>query len=78
MDTNDTSPLRAAIAYGGGQLAVAKELGVSPQAVSRWVKRDRAPSDRCIALENVSKGKVTRYALRPDVFGTAPPKRRRS
>jgi DNA-binding transcriptional regulator YdaS (Cro superfamily) len=46
---------------------------VSPQAIAKWIKKDRIPADRCIAVEQVIDGAVTRYEMRPDVFGAAPP-----
>ncbi len=32
----------------------------------------RVPAHRCLAIEAATKGAVTRYELRPDVFGPAP------
>jgi DNA-binding transcriptional regulator YdaS (Cro superfamily) len=49
---------------------------VTPPAVSLWLKKNRAPSQRCIAIEEFTKGLVTRYQLRPDVFGPAPQRKR--
>lgn len=30
------------------------------------------PAHHCLAIEEATGGKVTRYQLRPDVFGPAP------
>jgi DNA-binding transcriptional regulator YdaS (Cro superfamily) len=57
--------------YGSAKLA--QDLKVSRAAVSHWRhKRFRVPAERCIDIETLSNGAVSRYDLRPDVFGTAP------
>ncbi|MGH8651331.1 MAG: transcriptional regulator [Gammaproteobacteria bacterium] len=43
-----------------------------PQAVQQWTAAGRVPPDRCLAVEHATEGKVSRYELRPDVFGTRP------
>lgn len=43
---------------------------ISPQAITGWIKKNRVPADRCLAIEKLLEGKVTRYEMRPDVFGT--------
>lgn len=48
---------------------VAEICGISPPALNYW---KRVPSEHCIELERASEGAVTRYDMRPDVFGTAP------
>jgi DNA-binding transcriptional regulator YdaS (Cro superfamily) len=53
----------------GSQTALAKELQITPQAVQQWVASGKPPSNRCIAIEKAVSGEVTRYDLRPDVFG---------
>lgn len=55
-----------------GLSGLAKALGVSPQAVWKWQRSGRVPAERCIAIESATDGRVTRYALRPDVYGPAP------
>lgn len=51
----------------GGNFALAKVCGVSPQAVSQWVKGTRPISERrCVAIEKATKRAVTRQELRPD------------
>ena len=57
--------------YGSAKFA--QDLGVSKAAVSHWRhNRYRVPADRCIDVERATGGAVTRYDLRPDVFGPAP------
>jgi DNA-binding transcriptional regulator YdaS (Cro superfamily) len=69
----ERTPLEAAIAHIGSQQAFADLLGVKPPSVAEWRKRGRPPAERCIAIEDATGGQITRYALRPDVFGAAPP-----
>ncbi|MDY7578161.1 helix-turn-helix domain-containing protein [Herbaspirillum sp. RTI4] len=53
----------------GGQSKLAKALGISPQAVQQWVSRQFAPACRCRAIETATLGRVSRFELRPDIFG---------
>jgi len=65
-------PLKKAIALVG-LTRLAESLGVRPPTLHVWMNRTgRAPAERCIAIERATGGKVTRYDLRPDVFGPAP------
>ncbi len=68
----NASPLETAIRLAGGVPAVAKALDISQPAIHRWRARGKPPADRVIYLERASDGKVSRYELRPDVFGPAP------
>lgn len=58
----------------GTQKDLANALGLKSQSqVSQWVKGRRpVPPKWCIKIEEVTGGVVTRYELRPDVFGPAP------
>lgn len=58
--------LRQAAVLVGGNGELARLVGVTPQAVSQWKK---APPNRAIAIEKAVHGEITRYQLRPDVFG---------
>jgi DNA-binding transcriptional regulator YdaS (Cro superfamily) len=70
--TDGMSAIERAIEVVGGQAKLAVELGISPQAVSQWVKGRRPiPPGKCIAIEKASGGRVTRNDLRPDVFGAS-------
>ena len=62
--------LKKAIFIVGGVPAMARELEITPQAVRQW---KRSPVLRASQIEEITSGRVSRYALRPDVFG-APPK----
>lgn len=51
----------------GGQAALANICGVTPQAVSQWVRGIRPiPVERCAAIERATNGVVTRRDLRPN------------
>lgn len=49
----------------GGQIALAKALDVSPQAVAKW-KRTKVPAERVLDLERVTK--ISRSSWRPDLY----------
>lgn len=54
----------------GGPTAVARRLGVRPQAISLWGLKNRIPADRVPALEAMARemGADPRAeAMRPDV-----------
>lgn len=54
------------------QSALARELGISPQAVDGWRKRKQIPAERVLDIERITELKVTRYMLRPDIYGLEP------
>lgn len=66
--------LKEALKIVGGGAAVAKRLGISPQAVCQWRV---APPGRVLMIERITedpetgKPQVTRHDLRPDIFGPA-------
>jgi DNA-binding transcriptional regulator YdaS (Cro superfamily) len=54
--------------------SIARALGVSEVAVRHWMNGiRRVPGHHCIPLELLTGRQVTRYELRPDIFGKAPP-----
>ncbi len=55
--------------YPRTKAELARRLGVLPQHITNWYSRG-IPAARCIAIEEATDGAVTRYDLRPDVFGT--------
>ncbi len=61
-------------AVGGKAVDLARLLGLTESAISQW---KRVPAGRAIEIEQKTGGKVTRYQLRPDFFGS-PPKRRKA
>jgi DNA-binding transcriptional regulator YdaS (Cro superfamily) len=55
--------LKTAIDAAGGLRAIARELGMSHQALSEW---GRVPADRILQVEAVTK--IPREKLRPDLY----------
>jgi DNA-binding transcriptional regulator YdaS (Cro superfamily) len=66
LDREDDG-LAKAIAAVGSLSELARRIGLSTQAVSQW---QRVPPERCLDVERVSG--VSRYVLRPDVYGLVP------
>ena len=60
-----------AVRLSGSQTALGNSLGVTPQAVQKWVEQGFVPGPRCRAIEDLHQGQVTRYELNPEVFGAA-------
>lgn len=52
----------------GGPSVLAKYFELTPWAVSKW--RLRIPAERVLELESLADCAVTRYEVRPDVYGT--------
>ena len=52
-----------AVGKAGSQAALAKVLGISPQAVSRW---EKIPVKRALKIEQ--KLGIPRHQLRPDIW----------
>ena len=51
------------------QVATARIVGVSPQAVSEILRRGkRVPAEWCLKLERATGGQLTAHALRPDLY----------
>ena len=65
-----TTALRMAIELLGSQAALARCVGIRPQAVQQWTVKRRVPAARRLSVEQATRGKVS---LRPDVFGPEPP-----
>lgn len=51
----------------GAQAALARELGITEQAINNWT---RVPAERCREVERVTG--IPRHALRPDIYGDEP------
>lgn len=77
--------LEKAIELADGQAPLARKItewhaahGVSlivrQQYIWKWLrsKAPTPPAEHCRAIEEITNGVVTRYDLRPDVFGPAP------
>lgn len=50
----------------GGQSALARALGITPQAVQRMCATGRVPAGRVLSIERLSG--VSRHELRPDLY----------
>ena len=64
-------PIETAAEHVGGFAELARIVGVKPPAVHQW-RESGVPAGRCLAVEAATGGAITRYDLRPDVFGPAP------
>ncbi len=60
------SALSEAVSAAGGASVLARQLGVTRQAISQW---DRVPAERAIQVEAASG--VSRERLRPDLYPPA-------
>ena len=69
-DMTGMTALRQAIRHHlKSQVAVARAVGVTPQAVSDVLRRNkRVPAEWCLAIETATQGAITRQALRPDLY----------
>jgi len=66
--------LEKAVAHCGGQAPLARQIGVKQAHIWNWLNKSRrVPAEHAIAVEEATAGAVTRYQLRPDVFGPAEP-----
>lgn len=55
--------------WAPSQSALARQLGVTPQAIEGWKKRNQVPAERVLDIERITGGCVSRYELRPDLYG---------
>jgi DNA-binding transcriptional regulator YdaS (Cro superfamily) len=70
MDANQQTGIDEAIQIAGSQTALAQLLGLTPQAVQKWVAQGFVPAERCRSVEDALEHRVSRYRLNPDVFGS--------
>lgn len=67
LDNVSMNSIQKAIEILGGTNATARAIGVSAQAVSQWADGGRpVPIERCVEIERLTSGAVTRKDLRPD------------
>lgn len=57
----------------GSQAALGRSLGCKRQAINQWKRDGKVPAKWVLGLEALSG--VSRYDLRPDIYGPAPRKR---
>lgn len=63
----DIQPHLRAIESAGGSSALARQLKITPQAVSQW---PRVPAERVVEVERITG--IPREELRPDLYRPAP------
>lgn len=61
--------LEKAILIFGTQAALAESIGIRSPSISEWKARGIVPVARCADIERATNGAVSRYDLRPDIFG---------
>lgn len=70
---SDKSDMNAALVRAvkiiAGPTKTGNAAGCTPQAVDQW---EICPPGRVLAVEAATEGKVTRYELRPDIYGVMP------
>lgn len=65
-------PIQQAVILLGGPSKAGRALGVSHEAVRRWINDvNRVTAERAVAVEVATGGQVTREQLRPDLFAPA-------
>lgn len=73
LDEQRAVMARAVAAVGGSQAELARRIGCTQVFAHQMTHGLRSISARlCIPIERATDGAVTRYELRPDVFGPAP------
>ena len=64
-----THPIKSAALIVGSQKELAKQIGLAPSFLSQCVSGHRKlPITYCGSIETLTKGIVTKEALRPDIF----------
>ena len=67
--------VRKAVEICGSQKELARRIGgrVKQGHVWKWLHETKVlPAERAIQIERATNGRVTRYELRPDIFGEPP------
>ena len=59
--------LDIAIQHFGTQARMARDLGISTQAITNWKFRGRVPVEQALKIESITHGAVTLEVLRPDL-----------
>jgi len=63
-----TTPAQEAIRIAGSQTALARAVGVSQAAVSKWALGGRISAENALGIERATSGQVSAADLRPDIF----------
>jgi len=56
------------IEHFGSLTKMAAALDCNYQTIQHWIKNNRVPVNRAIQIEAITEGRITRRALRPDIF----------
>lgn len=62
--------IKKAVDHAGGQSALARKLGCTPQAVQKWCSTGRVPLNRLLDIETATG--VPRQELCPELFEQEP------
>ena len=65
-----STPLERAIEVAGSQAALARMIKKTQAHIWHWLQSGRVPGEHCLAIERETG--VSRYELRPDIYGDAP------
>ena len=66
------SIIKSVVELLGGQVKAAKKIGVTQQAVCKWINEKMPISaNSAVRIEKATNGAVTRAEIRPDIFGEA-------
>ena len=63
--------VKRAVAIAGSQQKLADLSGLSQPAISKMLRTGRMEGESALKIEGAVGGKVSRAALRPDLFGGA-------
>lgn len=75
LSMNQREALEKAIELAGSQEKLAGMTGYTQGAISQMLNREgKASIKAALQFEDALEGKVTRYQLRPDFFGSPPDK----
>lgn len=55
-----------AIKIAGSKAALARGLGITPWALSKW-NFNKIPEERCLSIEEITQKEVKAEQLRPDI-----------
>jgi DNA-binding transcriptional regulator YdaS (Cro superfamily) len=69
--TSLKTPVERACDIVGGQSALARKLGIKPQAVQKWVKQKEVPVKRALDVEEATDGLVKAHELCPSYYKQA-------
>lgn len=63
----DNEIIKMVAGKAGGMVALAEQLRITRSAIHQW---KQVPANRVLEVERITG--VSRYALRPDIFGKPP------